>query len=546
MRSLNSKDYIFITFIGFTLSVGLILFGITGGSPYLFYVLSLIAIILAVINPTMLFWLFLAAIPLDTTIVSPEWLPISLRPFQLFGILTIAGTVIHWIFHTFDLRPISFKKICHICSILSKECRIEKKENSFGWFDRIIFCLPIFALLGAVNSPNKALSLKLVLVLVSFVALFWLIRTFTQTKRQMFEALWFFAVGSVPVLFFGFYQMLAFKFGWISFGIFDKRINGTFMEPDWFGMYLSILMAVILWFRFALLERKDKTMIGNLKVIKLLRAATIGDLFLMAILIILTVARSAWLGLAAVLVAYIVLIFMRKKGTLLPKISYSLKESLIQATVILSAAVFVWGTGLSTFHIANRAVSSVSGMQKITISCEKNSKVPKKIESTDRLSEFGCFHIDLEDIAKEQKQGREVKEVFRPDPNVDVRKKIYAISWNEIKKYPLLGQGLGSSGIVLGQDEHGSNYNASNIFLESWLSMGIIGFLLVLLIFFYPIFWSLKNIFKGRNINSSSFVLLTALAVLIPNMFNSGLLLGVVWAWIAITAGIVAGSEHKN
>ncbi|MEA1925953.1 MAG: O-antigen ligase family protein [Patescibacteria group bacterium] len=543
MRSLNSKDYIFITFIGFTLSIGLILFGVTGGSPYLFYLLSLIAVILVVINPTMLFWLFLAAIPLDTTIVSPEWLPISLRPFQLFGILAIAGTVIHWIFRTFDLQPISFKKICHICSILSKECKTGERENFFGWFDRIIFCLPIFALLGVINSPDKTLSLKLMFVLVSFVALFWLIRTFTQTKQQMFEALWFFAVGSVPVLFFGFYQILAVKSGLISFEIFDQRINGTFTEPDWFGMYLSILIAVILWFRFALLERKDRTMIGNLQVIKLLRAATIGDLFLMAILIILTVARSAWLGLAAVLTAYIVLIFIRKKGTLLSKISYSVKESLIQVAIILSAAVFIWGAGLSTFHIVNRAASSVSGMQKITVSCEKNSKVPKKIESTDLLSEFGCFHINLENIEKEQKQGREVKEVFRPDPNINVRKKIYAISWSEIKKHPFLGQGLGSSGIVLGEDEHGSNYNASNIFLESWLSMGIGGFFLVLLIFFYPIFWSLKNIFKGRNINSSSFVLLTALAVLIPNMFNAGLLLGVVWAWIAITARMVVSTE---
>lgn len=546
MKSLNSKDYLFITFVGFLLGICLVIFGIAGSTDSFFYLLLSLAIVLAVANPVLLFWLFIATIPFEATIVSPEWFPFSLRAFQLFGIVGIFSVLFHWMFHTLDLKPISIKKICLVCRFLKKQCKVEEETNAFGIFDRMIFLLPIFAFLGIINAPDKQLALKLAVILVSFVALFWLIRTFTQTKKRMFETLWFFAVGSAIVLLFGFYQAFAGKFGLPSFEVFDKRINGTFLEPDWFGMYLSVLMALILWFRFALLERKDETMIGNRSVIKLLRIATIGDLFLLTTLLILTVARSAWLGFSVALAFYLLFVFIRKKGTVFSRIVYLVRETAIQLSLIFVAVFFVWITGLSTFHIANRAVSSVSGLQKITISCQTGSSVPEKIDSIEQLKQFGCFHIDLEEIEKEKQVGREVKEVFRPDPNIDIRKKIYLQSWEEIKKHPILGQGIGSSGLILGHDEHGSAHNASNIFLESWLSMGIGGLVVMLFVFFYPLFWALKNLSKKEKINSSVFVVLTSFAVLIPNLFNSGLLLGAVWLWIAIIAGVVGNREKRS
>ena len=541
MKSLNSKDYLFVTFVALVLSFGLILFGLAGGAPYLFYLLSLIAIVLAVISPTMLFWLFLAMIPLDNVLVWVDWLPINLRPFQLFGFYAIVAVIGHWLWGTLKFPLLSFRKICVVCSIFSKKkCELKKEQKAFSWLDRLVFIFPVFALLGVLNAPEKALSVKLFVILVSFVALFWLVRNFMQTKKQAIEGLWFFAIGTIPVLIFGFYQAIANRLGWISFEVFDKRVNGTFTEPDWFGMYLAIIIALILWIRFALLKRKDGTMLATIPVTSALKWATMGDIFIMTVLLLLTASRSAWLGLTAVVAVYLILIFLREKGKVKIGLQRSFREGVVLALAIFLAGAFVWGTGLSTFHLLNRASSSVSGLQKITVSCEKDTTIPRRIDNVGQLEKFGCVHINLEDIEGERGKGRAVGEVFRPDPNVNVRKEIYVKSWEEIKKHPIIGQGVGSSGIALGSDEHGSAYNASNIFLETWLAMGIGGLVILLTLFFYPILWAIKNVLKGKRFGVSAFVLLTAMAVILPNLFNSGLLLGILWVWLAVVVRMVA------
>jgi len=539
MKSLNSKDYLFISFVSVVLSFGLLLFGITQMQQFVFYLLLIVGFILAAMNPRLLLWLFLAMVPLEIVIVSPDWMPISLRPYQLFGVLAILAVIFGWWTGKLDFKLLSFRKICLLCAIgKNKKCKVDAGQKEFGLFDRIVFFLPIFAFLSLINSPQPGLSLRLAIILVSFEALYWLVRNYTQNRHDLFEALWFFAIGTIVALLFGFYQGLANKLGIPSFGVFAERVNGTFTEPDWFGMFLAILASIILWFRLMLLGRKDDTMIGQMPVVKVLKWASAGDLFLIFSLILLTVSRSSWLGLIAVLGIYILLVGKCTKKVKL-KISKTSSEALVLIVVAALAVVFIWGTGLSKFHFFNRAASSVSGEQLITISCQKNSQVPDRINSTDELMQYGCMFIDLEQIETEKSNGREVRQVLRPDPNVNIRKEIYSRSWKEIKKHPVLGQGLGTSGLVLGTDENGSAYNASNIFLETWLSLGFGGLLSLVLFFAYPLYWCAKNLWENKRKLESSFILLTAFAVLVPNLFNSGLLLGVFWVWLAAVGSVM-------
>ncbi|MEA2007292.1 MAG: O-antigen ligase family protein [Patescibacteria group bacterium] len=544
------KEYIFASISCVLVSVILIisdLFDFNHLANFLFILVSLVCMLIAWKNANWLFWLFFALLPLEKVVISPINFPLSLRPYQLIGAILIVVMIAKWVIGKSKFRFISFKKICLLCRLaVGDKCDLGKSQKSFGFYDRLVFSLPIFAFLGLVSSPDRAVSLKLTLVLISFIALFWLARNFLQTTIRRLEALWFFAIGSIPVLLFGIYQSLAFKLGWRHFEVFEARINATFTEPDWFGIYLAFLLALELLFLIAIEKSKvQKVMIGKFDAFKLARGAVFADVFLIISLLIMTVSRSAWLGAAIVILAFFAGSFFIFKENL----SYVAGKNLAAlALVFVLSFITINLLDLSDFHFANRASSSVSGMQKITISCEKGSNVPREIENISKLGKYDCRHINLEEIATEISAGNEVKEVFRPDPNVQIRKNIYAQSWQQIKKHPILGQGLGSSSAILGKDSHGSGFNASNIFLETWFSMGIGGLAVIVLVLLAPLVKAKKKLLDLKSGKTEIvknvqfgllFVLFTSGAIIIPNLFNSGLLLGFFWIWLAAIISVI-------
>jgi hypothetical protein len=212
------------------------------------------------------------------------------------------------------------------------------------------------------------------------------------------------------------------------------------------------------------------------------------------------------------------------------------KEFLTIAWVGLLAILMVVGFQLSNFDLMDRAGSSVSGLQEITISCEVGSTIPEKISGVEELEKYNCQHIRLQEIQDEIQSGNQVKTVFRPDPNVEIRKNIYQITWQEIRKNFWLGQGLGSSSEVLGTDNYGHGFNASNIFLEVWFSLGLFGLLVFGWLFLSPTikgFGDILNKYKaGFGLNS--LLILTGIALLIPNLFNAGIFLSILWVWLAL------------
>lgn len=536
----NVKKYLVWSVIALLVSYGLVIFNALSWLPINFYFFIALALILFIISLKYyqeMFWIFIVTLPLENIIVSPEQIPFSLRPYQFIGAILFLAVITIWFRGKLNFPLLSFKKICLVCRLKDKaSCEKVEPEKAFNFFDRLIFILPVFALLAIINAPDKTLSLKLAIILISFIVLYWLGRNFLQTKKQRYEALWFFVIGSKAVILFGLYQAVAKKAGWSDFQVMDGRVNSTFTEPDWLGVYLAFLLAVIFWLRLAFQNFRDNIKIASWNFNRVVQIFLSVYFFFIFLTLFLTVSRSAWLGFAGVISAYYLAQLLSYK---FPVKNYQFRyrwiivsmgtTAMIMALAIFTATAF----NLSSFHFANRLASSFSGKQKITVSCLKDSNLPQEIENINQLPLYNCKHINLEEIEKEKAMGFEVKEIYRNDPNVGIRKNIYKIIWKEIGRHPVIGQGLGSSGIILGQDERGADLNASNIFLETWLSMGILGLLILITIFAYPLAVSVKKILSENGGLPELFLTMTLFGFLIPNLFNAGLMLGFFWIWLA-------------
>ena len=166
------------------------------------------------------------------------------------------------------------------------------------------------------------------------------------------------------VTLFVFYQMLAARNGWSDFQVMAGRANGTFTEPDWLGIYLALSLAIIFWLKLYSKEGDSKLMAARVSWHFFYSSVTNILIFLTFLTLILTVARSAWLGAVAVGIGYLFLSLLTREGWL--KVAKRGLSVIVLATLAFGLA---FGAGLSGFHFGNRVASSVSGMQKITVSC---------------------------------------------------------------------------------------------------------------------------------------------------------------------------------
>ena len=330
------------------------------------------------------------------------------------------------------------------------------------------------------------------------------------------------------------------------------RPNATFTEADWLGIFLVFFLAAILTIIFYIRNSK--------KIKNLFLAINYLLLWLAFITLILTVSRSAWLGAIFVLLGYLkVVLYYGNTAYIINNdnvgfwkgIANMMKQRwcwreffgaavMLIATLVLSiGAVYVFH--LTTFQLGNRAVST-GGLQKITIACPVNAKcmLSQKIDSLADLDNCNCRHINLEDIEKEKATGNYISEVYRPDPNVNIRAEIYRDSLQQIKYHPILGIGWGSISKILGTDERGAGLNASNIFLETWLGAGILGFMSLLCLILYILFVMTKRfVHASGNDAGLIFLALGIFAVVIPNFFNSGVFLGFVWTFFGISISLL-------
>jgi len=495
-----------------------------GAGDFVFF--AILALLVALYRPRWVFYIFIALLPLENVILASGFLPIQLRPYQFLGAELAVAIVILWL-----VKRLNFKLLKPV------------------WIDWLVSSIVPLSFLSVINSPVRNVSLKNNLILFSFVILYYLIRNFVRTRKHLIETALFFVGSSLVVLLFGFYQVFADKFGARSFEVMFGRPNSTFTEADWLGIFLCFSLAINLTLALSLSRR------GNTQDLPPLprggiKGGVFALIFLNLTLLILTLSRSAWIGAAIVIFFWLVFSLYRKSEIRTRFTPRKFANSFVTIFLIFLVSLIAIHFGkLSKFDIFDRARSAATSEQKITIACDNGNNIPQIVESIDELTKYGCRHINLEEIGSYKSKGKTVTEIFRKDPNVMTRRQIYQKGFEIIREHPILGVGFGTITQSLGADERGAGLNESNIFLQVWASSGILGLIALVAIFGYLFIYSFRRISPICPLNRiigcpiirddfektlNIFLFLGLLALLIPNLFNAGLLMGLFWLGLAI------------
>lgn len=481
-------------------------------SDFGFFVLF--GVILAIYRPSWTFAFFVGTLALENVNLAPKGFPVSLHPYQFFALVTLLALAVHY-----------FTK------------RLNFSLPKFSWQDGLVLLFVISGFLSAFVSANKSTSFKQALVALSFAIIYFLVRVYVQSWQDLKRVLPFFISSSLIVLLYAIWQNVRFLHGANAFEVMPGRPNATFSEPDWLGIYLVFLLAIFFTICRMFALKKGMAFWANFLL-------TSSYLVVLYVVLILTVSRSAWLGAILVTIGYLKVVLY--DGTL--KISqwrwkkFTNKTAWVVCIFILS---FIFSLKLTRFQIAGRA-QSTGGLQQITLSCPANVDyvVPEKIASLDDVKP--CRHIDLEEIEKERALGNVITNTYRPDPTVNIRSQIYKTALAQIKQHPIFGIGWGNISKILGTDERGAGLNASNIFLEIYLGSGLLGIvsfvILIAWILVKAIYLYLKK-YKTDNF-ALIFILLGWTAIVIPNLFNSGIFLGFLWMYLAVAVSLL--EEFSN
>ena len=486
---------------------------------------AILTLALALYRPGWSFLFFVGTIMLEQVNLAPLELGIAIRPYQFFGGLTILAIIIRALTN-----------------------RLNFKLAKVAWYDFLIILIGVSSFVSIANSQIKDVSLKQSVILASFIFLYFLVRNFLQTAEDIKKVIPFFLSSSVIVMLYGIWQNVRFLHNLSNFEVMPGRPNATFTEADWLGIFLVLLLAVTYSLIYFFHNNDDET-ISNFKskisnqiqITKnqILKTFLYIVLILDFISLILTVSRSAWLGALAVTFIFLFTIFTNLKLNFKEwqwRKTIAIKIPIVIAIILSIAIVYIFH--LTNFQLFNRAQSTGSGLQKITISCQDDQQLPDAINDTSELEKFGCRHINLEEIEGEQLSGNIGKEIYRKDPNIGVRSEIYRKSWELIKAHPILGIGWGSISTYLGTDERGAGLNASNLFLEVWLATGILGLLALLVVWVLILLKAVQDFIFAKDAVKilPLFIILGWFALTVPNLFNSGILLGFIWLFLAVAA----------
>lgn len=483
----------------------------------------------ALYRPGMVFLFFIGLLPLEIIDIAPHELGISLRPYQWIGMLVFAATIIRYM-------------VGRLPYALPQMYRVE-------W---LLVCIWIGSVLAAVQGIDKGTGMKQALILGSFLMLYALSRIFIRTLTDVKNVLTFVIGSSVVVSLYAIWQNIRFMHQSMSFQVMAGRPNSVFAEADWLGMYLLVIIGTV----YALLLVLQKSKRGELDIFKLIGISisfrlTIRQvvnvfvnlaLLLLIIVLILTVARSAWLGVG--LMMGIFSLYLLYDDGVLPLWNSSRKQafSLVSrvGVIVLAGLWIIHITALTPFDLLNRAQSTASGLQEITVACDDAIELPATISTVDSLATYHCRHIFLEERENEERNGMIIQTVMRPDPNIDIREQIYRKSWDTLRVHWLFGIGLGNSSAFLGTDGRGAGLNASNIFLETWLGAGLLGFTAFVVLWLHIGWYIWRRVWRMKLHTEWLAVFLSLGTVWVGlsvfNMFNSGLLLGFFWVWLAVAA----------
>lgn len=466
---------------------------------FLFF--SFLVFLVALYRPIWIFLLLIGMLPYEMINLAPIELGIMLRPYQWLMILLLVAIGSRWIVKRPILAPFQFI-----------------------WMDIFPILFSAGAFFSAFGAVSKGSTWKLALILSSFVALFFLVRFFVRTEKSAVHLLPFVLSSFGVVALWSLIQNILFALGKESFQVMAGRPNGTFPESDWLGMYLLFPIAIAL----AWLYRDE--------VVKKKFFATLvpfGILFLGTLVLLLSMTRSAWIGMFCMGVFFVFASWVTffRLGDSRRAFRLIGKTGLVVCVAVIAVPVF----HLSRFSLFDRAIST-GGEQKITVACQEPNQAPRHIQSIDELPSFGCQHILLEEQDAFRNAGYVVEEIERNDPNVSLRRSVYERAMSLARAHPFLGIGWGMVGIELGTDEHGSALNASNMFLEFWLGSGLLGLLAFSILWFVYGFQSGRGAVSGggSEIAFHLFFHLVWIGFTLFNLFNSGILLGIFFVFLGL------------
>lgn len=476
-----------------------------------FFFFSFIGLLFALYRPAWVFLLLVGMLPYEIIDLMPlGYGNFSLRPYQWLVVLLSFSLVIRYFLKRFPVE----------------------KFTPRIW-DFSILVVGMSAFLSASMSTQPATAFKLSLILLSFILFYFITRLFIRSLDDGTTLLPFILSSFLVVSIYALVQNIFFLNGIESNEVMSGRPNATFSEADWLGGYLSTLLvllsALILFFENRLSDTS----------FRVLRYIFSFLLFIGAIALLLSVSRSAWLATFAGIGTLVILFlkqnqFFQAVKTCNRDILLRLaRTGLLIVLPFIVALLIISLFRLSPFDLLDRSRSTATGEQKITVACPSETILPAKIASTEELISYGCVHIRLEEIESKKNAGEYVTEIFRNDPNVHIRASIYVRVFQILKEHPYFGIGLGNISSFLGTDERGTGLNASNIFLEIWLGTGIVGFV-AFLFFWCGLLWQ-GILSHFRQISSLLFFLLPLWVTLtVFNLFNSGLMLGFFFFFLAL------------
>ncbi len=473
----------------------------------------------ALYRPRWAFWFFVGMLPLDVINIAPEVLGIHVRLYQLVGAALIGAIAV---------RAVSGRAV--------------RRMFRWRWWDSAAMVFAASAMVAATFAVHPRSALLQAAIVSSFVAWYFLARYFVRGPLTARMPLAFFLGSGGVVTVYGIWQSWRFVRSGVA-AVMTARPNATFAEPDWFGIFLVFASALLYAVLYAMRVRYGAVMTLYNKRQWALYGALWSGLLLVYSALIVTVARSAWVGAFAVATISLVFFLMRRdwRGLLW----HGVGVIVVAVGALGVVAVF----SLTTFDIGDRAHSAGNGMQTITVACQDTDSAVAlaqrgQIDNVGQLAIFGCRHIMLEEIVQRRAEGMVIVQTVRPDPSHGVRRAIYIKtltflaqrSWRE----NVFGSGWGQ--VDFGHDASGARLNTSNIFLEVFVGGGILG-LGAFVALLSSILWrGVRGVTVVCAQNSvriyAYFAVLGMVALLIPNLFNAGILLGFVWVFLGMMAGV--------
>ncbi len=480
---------------------------------------STLLFLLSLYRPNWGFLFFLAIISFETVNVFPESFGFSLRPYQWQFLILVSAL---------SIRIISRKS----------SWPLFRFQPLDGW----LALIPVGAWVSGVLSGGE--GIRLAAIVTSFYTLYLLSRVFFTTSRDIQIGGAVFFAGGLATLLFGLIQNIAFEKGILLQMIMPGRPNAMLAEPDWFGFFAVILLV----FTYTALQRalQSEERQASLQLPPIIGFALL--LIPISTALLLTVSRSAWLaGFMALIVWTISLVIIQGREAL-----RSILQTAELGAIAFAIALFLAvDLPLTRFDLLNRAESTATGFQEITVACSEPVDLPVRIQTLAELSTYDCRHIALEERAALRAAGLSIQLVQRPDPNIVIRSEIYRQTWAQIRTHPFTGIGWGNIGDILGRDERGAAYNTSNVWFETLLGSGLLG-LLGLAGALCSILWQgVRMILRPAAHEQSMALSLPAVfsivtAFVIFNLFNAGLLIGLVWVLFATVPVLLPQTKRKN